>query len=299
MRGSSRTWRALRCRSAWSGVRCWRCAGAAVAGRTSCTPRRRGRWWPAAARGCPSRREKTSVSASHSCGNCSATCATGQWCWQSCSPGGGRRAARRGSVPVRGQRLGQRLGARSLGRRGLDGRRGSARAWAATRARANAATAASPALAAAGGLGDPAQGVGGELVVRLVEGVPAAVGEGEHLGGAAAAAGSVDPLLAGLDDALGDERVEVAADGGLGEAQPLGQVGGGGRAVVQDGAGDPVRGCRRSPVVATAVARRLPSAAGSALAARISQHHCCVIPSADDKPRVRPRSGGAPSRKVA
>src|SRR5699024_487075 len=34
----------------------------------------------------PSSRAKTSVSASHSCGNCSATCATGQWCWHSCSP---------------------------------------------------------------------------------------------------------------------------------------------------------------------------------------------------------------------
>src|SRR5690349_23920550 len=29
---------------------------------------------------------KISVSASHSCGYCSATWATGQWCWQSCSP---------------------------------------------------------------------------------------------------------------------------------------------------------------------------------------------------------------------
>ena len=29
---------------------------------------------------------KTSVSASQSCGKRSATWATGQWCWQSCSP---------------------------------------------------------------------------------------------------------------------------------------------------------------------------------------------------------------------
>ena len=39
----------------------------------------------------------------------------------------------------------------------------------------------------------------GERVVRLVEGVPAAVGEREHLGGPAAGARAVDPLLAGLD----------------------------------------------------------------------------------------------------
>src|SRR6185369_8474757 len=36
--------------------------------------------------GVPSRRPKASVSASHSCGNSAATWATGQWCWQSCSP---------------------------------------------------------------------------------------------------------------------------------------------------------------------------------------------------------------------
>ncbi len=34
----------------------------------------------------PSSRANTSVSASHSCGNSLATCATGQWCWQSWSP---------------------------------------------------------------------------------------------------------------------------------------------------------------------------------------------------------------------
>src|SRR5439155_15836267 len=34
----------------------------------------------------PTRREITWVSASHSCGNSAATCATGQWCWQSWPP---------------------------------------------------------------------------------------------------------------------------------------------------------------------------------------------------------------------
>src|SRR6202034_2971085 len=36
--------------------------------------------------GVPSSRPNASVSASQSSGYCSATCATGQWCWQSCSP---------------------------------------------------------------------------------------------------------------------------------------------------------------------------------------------------------------------
>ena len=34
----------------------------------------------------PSSSANASVSASHSCGNSAATCATGQWCWQSWSP---------------------------------------------------------------------------------------------------------------------------------------------------------------------------------------------------------------------
>ena len=93
-----------------------------------CTPRRRGRWWPGAARGVPSTREMTSVSASHSWGNSSATWATGQWCWQSCSPTG--HVARRGGVPLGGERPGQRLGRLELGvaawtapKRSLDERR--------------------------------------------------------------------------------------------------------------------------------------------------------------------------------
>src|SRR5205085_6623186 len=36
--------------------------------------------------GVPSSLANASVSASHSCGNSAATCATGQWCWPSCSP---------------------------------------------------------------------------------------------------------------------------------------------------------------------------------------------------------------------
>ena len=73
-----------------------------------CRPRRRGRWWPAAARACRAGGENTAVSASHSCGNSAATCATGQWCWQSCPPVAIVEA--RGSVALGGQRVGERLG---------------------------------------------------------------------------------------------------------------------------------------------------------------------------------------------
>ncbi len=34
----------------------------------------------------PNSRSNALVSASHSCGNSAATCATGQWCWQSWPP---------------------------------------------------------------------------------------------------------------------------------------------------------------------------------------------------------------------
>ena len=79
-------------------------------------------------------------------GTRSATCATGQWCWHSCSPAGRRGDGRR-SVAVRGQRLGKGLGTLDRGRPRR--RRRSASRCSATRRRANAATAASPPVASA------------------------------------------------------------------------------------------------------------------------------------------------------
>lgn len=145
-------------------------------------------------------------------------------------------APRGSSVPVLAQGLGQRFRA-LLGGDGLDGR--------AVRARLGGDPGAGeggdrllPALL----LGDPAQGVGGQLVVRLVEGVPAAVGEREDLGGPPARARAVDPLLTRLYHVVGDQGVEMAPDGGLGQAQASGELGDSGRPVVQDGARDPVAG---------------------------------------------------------
>lgn len=169
------------------------------------------------------------------------------------------RAACRSSVPVRGQCLGECLRA-ALGGGGLDGvtvALGEGREAGAGERRDGGLAQ----LAAARALRDPAQRVGRELVVGLVEGVPAAVGEREDLGGAAAGAGAVDALLAGLDDVLRDEGVEVAADGRLGQLQPEGQLGRGGRTVVEDGARDAVA---RAPLFV--VGRRGAGADRAALA---------------------------------
>ncbi len=144
-----------------------------------------------------------------------------------------RRAAHRGGVAVLAQRLGEHLGASS----------GSAAS----------STVAVAVLelggAAAGELGDgfgaarlaqEAQRAGGQVVVGLDERVAAGVGEHEDLGRAAAAAGAVDARLARFEGALGDQVVEVAANGGRGEVEPFGQGGGGGGAVLEDRGGHPL-----------------------------------------------------------
>ena len=86
----------------------------------------------------------------------------------------------------------------------------------ATRRRANAGD-----RGVAAGLGEEPERLDGQVVVLLVERVAAGLGDREDLGGTAAAAGAVDARLAGLDGALGEHVVEVAADGGGGEVQPL------------------------------------------------------------------------------
>ena len=104
-------------------------------------------------------------------------------------------------------------------------------------------------------LGEEAQDVGGEVVVVLLERVAAGLGERVDAGRAAAAAGggrTVGRLLAGLGVALGDQDVEVAADRGGGELQPRGEVGGGGRTVLEQRARDPGAGVRALGLAVTA-----------------------------------------------
>ena len=48
----------------------------------------------------------------------------------------------------------------------------------------------------------------------------------------------------GLDQAVGEQGVQVPADGRGGQAEPRGQAGGGYRAVLQDEPGDPPPGAR-------------------------------------------------------
>ena len=191
MRGSSRT--------------CWRMRAAVVvrdgrdgrcrAGCTWCTPRRRGRWWPAAGRGCRAGGRRPRSRPRTAAGTARRRVRHRAVVLAELLAGGRPRAARvrRSSVPVRGQRLGQRLGA-VLGGRRVDDRAVAARPG--RRPGRGRTRRPRPAVRRRRRLGDEAQRVGGELVVRLVEGVAAAVGQREDLGGAAAAAAAVDPLLA-------------------------------------------------------------------------------------------------------
>ena len=177
MRGSSRT-----CLRMLAGVSV--CGGATVRDEVVQTPSP----WAMVASRCtcvPSSREKTSVSASHSCGNSLGDVRDRAVVLaQLLAPLRMGRAARRSSVPVGAQGLGEGLGA-LLGSRGRDR----------VPVRPGLGLDAGPGerrdgflagRAAAGRLLDPVQGVDGELVVGLLEGVPAAVGEGEDLGRAAA-----------------------------------------------------------------------------------------------------------------
>src|SRR5690606_955412 len=83
---------------------------------------------------------KNSVSASHSCGNCSAAWAMGQWCWQSCSPTGALRAV--AAYPSALRALASASVRSSGGAASTAARYASA--WAAIRARANAVIAKPP-----------------------------------------------------------------------------------------------------------------------------------------------------------
>jgi len=144
---------------------------------------------------------------------------------------GGHRSGRRG-VAVRGQRLGKRLDP-ACRWRGLDHRPVPAlklgdlaagelgdRAW-------------------PGALGEESQRAGGQIVVGVLEGAPAGVGDREHPGRPATTAVAVNSGQPGLDHAVGQQMVKVTADRSRGQAKPGAQSGGGHRAVLQDQPGNP------------------------------------------------------------
>ena len=172
-----------------------------------------------------------SVSASHSCGNSWATWATGQCCWHSCSPTGLSRTeaaypsavntwARTSAEPSSG------CSARIRSNLSSDERHPTGREF--------------PDGVVAAGLGQEPQRLGGEVVVLLVEAVAAGLGQREDLGRPAAAAGGLAARLARLDGALLEQLVEVAADGGRGQVEPLGERRRGGGSVDEDRPGDPL-----------------------------------------------------------
>ena len=190
--------------------------------------------------GVPSSRPNASVSASHSCGNSAATCATGQWCWQSCSPPGcspppvasAGRTGRRGRVAVRRQRLGERL--HPLARPARLHHRPVPALQVGDLPAGELGDRLGP-----GHLGEEPERAGGQVVVGVLEGAAARVGDREQLGRAAAAAAAVAPRVPGLDHAVGQQVVQVPADRGRGQAEPGAQPGRGDRPVLQDQPGDP------------------------------------------------------------
>jgi hypothetical protein len=154
----------------------------------------------------------------------------------------GRRASRRG-IPVRGQRLGERL--HPLGQRLMLRYRGLV-----------------PVLQVrhltAGELGHSLgsrrlskkpQGARGQVVVGVLEGTPAGIGDNEYLRRPSATPVAVRPRRPGLDQALGNKRVKVPPDGRRSQPEPAAERGGRRRADLQDESrnltpGAPLR-CRR------------------------------------------------------
>ena len=157
---------------------------AVVAGRGSCRRRRRGRWWPVAGRGCragarrPRSRPRTARGTARRRGRPGSGAGTAAHPRAARSPAG----AGRGSVAVAGERLGERLRPRLASGAAVDDR-----AVARLELGDPLAGERRDRLPAAA-LGEEAQRAGGEVVVGLVEGVAAGVGDREQPWRAAAAA---------------------------------------------------------------------------------------------------------------
>ena len=161
-------------------------------------------------------------------------------------PGSGAgTAARRRRSWTRWQRSPRRSAPRRAPPPGRAGRRrprasppGSAPPAPATWAAANALTASGAAV-----LGDPAQRGGGEAVVGVREALA-----GRRRSARTILAGRPRPrgprlrALAGLDQAVGEHRVEVLADRRRAEPELRAQLGRGGRAALEQQLGDPVPG---------------------------------------------------------
>ena len=164
--------------------------------------------------------------------------------------GAGRQRGR--DIPVVGERLGQDLRRRGAGFRRREPLRGSAP----RRRRSAARRTGSPHPARPPRRGRSASGWPGRRTRCRSPARPASV-RAKTFAGRPAAAGAVHPLLPGLDLPARQQRVQVPADPRRGQAQPLGEGRRGGRAVLQQRAGDPVpgRGVSLVPVGARGVHR--------------------------------------------
>ena len=92
------------------------------------------------------------------------------------------------------------------------------------------------------GVAQEAQRLTGQVVVVADQGAVAALGEHPGLGRATAPTRPTG--LAGLDEPLGVQGVDLAAHGGLGEAQPVDQDGDADRPLLAHDAQDPVARAR-------------------------------------------------------
>jgi hypothetical protein len=103
------------------------------------------------------------------------------------------------------------------------------------------------------------QGRARDAVVEVREGLAGRGGQHERLGRAAAAARSGRPDLTGLDQVVGEHRVEVLADGRRAEPQGVAELGRRAPATLEEELGDPVPGAavRTGSVRHQAVADRL------------------------------------------
>jgi hypothetical protein len=89
-----------------------------------------------------------------------------------------------------------------------------------------------------GSLGQEAQGAGGQVVIGVLEGTAASIGDREQPRRPAATAVAVDPGDSGLDHSVLPQMIEVTPDGGRREPQRSPQCCSGHRAVFQDQPGD-------------------------------------------------------------
>ena len=89
-----------------------------------------------------------------------------------------------------------------------------------------------------GSLGQETQGAGGQVVIGVLKGTAASVGDREHPRRPATTAVAVDPGDPGLDHSVLPQVIEVAADGGRREPERGSQCCSGHRAVFQDQPGD-------------------------------------------------------------